>query len=87
METGDEAEGTPGCLREGMMEKSAVGEHARENHHPIDWEDHSAGPWQRTGAVGEGGPAHPDEVKTLASYFPSSSWYVPVNLFIYTEAN
>ena len=23
--------------------------------------DHSAGPWQRTGAVGEGGPAHPDD--------------------------
>ena len=22
--------------------------------------DHSAGSWQRTGAVGEGGPAHPD---------------------------
>ena len=22
--------------------------------------DHSAGPWQGTGAVGEGGPAHPD---------------------------
>ena len=43
METGDEAEGTPGCLRDGMMEKSAVGEHARENHHPIDWEDHGRG--------------------------------------------
>ena len=27
--------------------------------------DHSAGPWQRTGAVGEGGPTHPDD--TLAS--------------------
>ena len=24
-------------------------------------EDHSAGPWQRTVAVGEGGPAHPDD--------------------------
>ena len=23
--------------------------------------DHSAGPWQRTVAVGEGSPAHPDE--------------------------
>ena len=23
--------------------------------------DHSAGPWQRTRAVGEGGPAHPDD--------------------------
>ena len=32
----------------GMMEKSAVAEHACENHHPIDWEettvlDHSRG--------------------------------------------
>ena len=43
-----------------MMAKSAVAEHAWENHHPIDWET-SAGPWQRTGAVGEGGPAHPDD--------------------------
>ena len=23
--------------------------------------DHSAGPWQRTGAVGEGGPVHLDD--------------------------
>ena len=23
--------------------------------------DHSGGPWERTGAVGEGGPAHPDD--------------------------
>ena len=23
--------------------------------------DHSAGPWQRKGTVGEGGPAHPDD--------------------------
>ena len=23
--------------------------------------DHHTGPWQRTGAVGEGGPAHPDD--------------------------
>ena len=45
------------------MEKSAVVEHAWENHHPIDCmgRDHSAGPWQKTGAVGEGGPAHPDD--------------------------
>ena len=45
------------------METSAVAEHAWENHHPIDWEEttDSAGPWQRTGAVGEGSPAHPDD--------------------------
>ena len=23
--------------------------------------DHSAGLWQRTGGIGEGGPAHPDD--------------------------
>ena len=28
-------------------------------HNPLGG-DHSAGPWQRRGAVGEGGPAHPD---------------------------
>ena len=41
------------------MEKSAVAEHAWEDHHPIDWEettvlDHGRGP-------GEGGPVHPDD--------------------------
>ena len=45
-----------------MMEKSAVVEHAWEKHRPIHWEKTTgAGPWQRTGAVGEGGPAHPDD--------------------------
>ena len=73
------------------MEKSAVAEHAWENHLPIDWEettvlDHGRGqehaytctyvqtykPFNkirsydaitriRTGTVGEGGPAHPDD--------------------------
>ena len=28
---------------------------------------HSAGPWQRTGGVGEGGPAHPDDTQRSAS--------------------
>ena len=27
--------------------------------------DHSAGPWQRRGTVGEGGPAHPDIIATF----------------------
>ena len=36
------------------MEKSAVVEHAWDNHHPIHWEE-------ITGVVGEGGPAHPDD--------------------------
>ena len=45
------------------MEKSPVVEHTWENHHTIHWEEtmHSAGSWQRTGAVDEGGPAHPDD--------------------------
>ena len=25
--------------------------------------DHHTGPWQGTGAVGEGGPAHPDDTR------------------------
>ena len=44
------------CER-GKMEKSAVAEHAWENHHSI----HCTGPWQRTGVVGEGDPAQPDD--------------------------
>ena len=44
------------------MEKSAVAEHAWENHHPIDWEestvlDHGRG----QELLPEGGPAHPDD--------------------------
>ena len=39
-ETGDEAEGTPRCLREGDDGgKSAVAEHTWEHHHPIHWEE------------------------------------------------
>ena len=48
------------CER-GMMEKSAVAEHAWENHHPSTGRRPQAGPWQRTGAVGEGGTAHSDD--------------------------
>ena len=61
-EAGEETEGTPGCLREGddgevSCSRACVGES------PSDrlGGDHSPGPWQRTGAVGEGGPAHPDD--------------------------
>ena len=51
METGDEAEGTPRCLREGDDgEVSCSG--TRMGAPP---------PWQRTGVVGEGGLAHPDD--------------------------
>ena len=38
-ETGDETEGTQDACERGMMEKSAVAEHAWENHHPIHWEE------------------------------------------------
>ena len=47
------------CKRE-MMEKSVVAEHVWEYHYPIHWEE--TGPWQRAGTVGEGGPAHPDDM-------------------------
>ena len=57
METGDKTEGKPRCLREGndgeVCCRLCVGEH---NTNPLGG-DHSAGPWHRTGAVGEGAPA------------------------------
>ena len=62
METGDETEGTPRCLREGDDgEVSCSGACVGESPSDRLGGDHSAGPWQRTGAVGEGGPAHPDD--------------------------
>ena len=47
-EIGDETEGTRDACKRGMMEKSAVSEHVRENQDPIYWEettipDHSRG--------------------------------------------
>ena len=62
METGDETERTPRCLREEnngevSCSKACVGE-------PLSdalGGDHHTGLWQRTGAVGEGDPAHPDD--------------------------
>ena len=61
-ETGDETEGTPRCLQEGddgeiCCSGACVGESPSNRL----LGDHSAGPWQRTGAVGEGGPSHPDD--------------------------
>ena len=48
------------------MEKSAVTEHAQENHHvpnPLV-EDNGPGSWQGTAVVGEGGgPSHPDNTR------------------------
>ena len=60
-ETGDEAEGTPRCLREGddgevSCSGTCVGAPPPD---PLG-EDHRTGPWQRTGVV-EGGLAHPDD--------------------------
>ena len=60
--TGDKTEGTPGCLREGDDgEVSYSGACVGESPSDRLGGDHSAGPWQRTGAVAEGGPAHPDD--------------------------
>ena len=61
-ETGDEAEGTPRCLREGddgevSCSGTCVGAPPPD---PLGG-DHHTGPWQRTGVVGEGGLAHPDD--------------------------
>ena len=62
METGDEAEGTLGCLQEGDdgevgCRRACIGEPPPD---PLG-RDHRTGPWQRTGTVGEGDPAHPDD--------------------------
>ena len=60
--TGDETEGTLRCLREGDDgEVSCSGECMGESPSDRLGGDHSAGPWQRTGAVGEGGPTHSDD--------------------------
>ena len=60
METGDETEGTPRCMREGddgevSYSGACIGEPPTN---PLGG-NHSAGPWQRI-VVGEGGHAHPD---------------------------
>ena len=50
------------------MEKSAVAEHRWEKLPPDPLGgDHSAGPWQRTRAVGEGGPVHPHDIHMTPS--------------------
>ena len=72
-QTGDKTEGTPRCLREGddgevSCSGACVGESPSD---PLGG-DHSVGPWQRTGAVGEGGPAHPDD--TLRGALQPRSW-------------
>ena len=36
--------------------------------------DHSAGPWQRTVAVGEGGPAHPDDTLKSSASTEMEDW-------------
>ena len=76
-ETGDKTEGTPRCLRErddGEVGCSGacVGEPPPD---PLRG-DHSAGPWQRTGAVGEGGPAHPGDTlrRALQPRWKTGCW-------------
>ena len=55
-------EGTPGCLREGDDgDVSCRGAYVGESPPNPLGGDHSVGPLQRTGTVGEGGPAHPDD--------------------------
>ena len=61
------------CER-GMTEKSAVVEHVWENHHPIHWEETSAGPWQRTGAAGERGLADPDDTLEWSTSTEMEDW-------------
>ena len=61
-EIGDETEGTLGCLQEGDDgEVSCSGALCVGESTSDQLGDHSAGPWQRKRAVGEGGPAHPDD--------------------------
>ena len=43
------------------MEKSAVAEHAWENHQPIDWEETTVLDHGRGQSFCKGGPAHPDD--------------------------
>ena len=50
--------GTPGCLSEGALQKSALEEHARENHHPIKWEDVTVIDCARTATTAERGHPH-----------------------------
>ena len=61
-ETGDETEGTRGCLQEGDDgEVSCNGACVEESPSNRLGGHHIAGPRQRTGAAGEGGTAHPDD--------------------------
>ena len=62
MKTGDKTEGSLGCLYEGD-DGEVSGSRACVGESPPDplGRDHCAGPWQRTGTVGEGGPAHQDD--------------------------
>ena len=77
METGDEAEGTPRCLREGddrevSCSGTCVGAPPPD---PLGG-DHRIGPWQRTGVVGEGGLAHTNDTcgRALQPRWTGSPW-------------
>ena len=61
-ETGDETEGTPRCRRERDDGEVSCNRACVEAPPPDPLGgDHRTGPWQRTGVVGEGGLAHPDD--------------------------
>ena len=57
METGDETEGTTGCLHEDDDEEVVCSGEPPPD--PLGG-DHSAGPWRGIGAVGDGGPTYLD---------------------------
>ena len=46
-EVGNQAEGTPRCLRTQSLQRSAVAEHAWVSHHHINWKDTSVIDWAR----------------------------------------
>ena len=78
LRTGDETDRTLRCLRVGDYgEVGCSGACVREPPPDPLGGDHSAGPWERTGAVGEGGPAHSND--TLGGvlqpgWHPRSPW-------------
>ena len=78
-ETGNETEGTPGCLQEGNDgEVGCTGACVGKPPPDSQGGDHSTGPWQRTGAVGEGGPAHPDDTHRGALLYQDEGLEVPI---------
>ena len=57
-EAWNQDEGTPGCFSEGALQRSALEEHARKNHHPIKWKDVTVINCTRAATTAEGGHPH-----------------------------